>query len=51
MRRALAILMLLTAASAAMAQGKIAWTENFDEGLKKAKDSNKPIMLYFGSPD
>lgn len=49
MRHALVLLMLLSAASAAMAQGKIAWIENFEEGLKKAKDSGKPILLYFGT--
>lgn len=33
-----------------MAQGKVTWLENFEEGLKKAKESGKPVMLYFSSP-
>lgn len=46
MRTAVALLVM---AGAAFAQGKLNGIENFDEGLKKAKTSGKPIMLVFSA--
>lgn len=46
MRTAAALLMM---AGAAFAQGKLNGIENFDEGLKKAKLSGKPILLIFSA--
>lgn len=33
----------------ALAQGKVEWAPNYDDGLKTAKEFGKPVMLVFGA--
>ena len=47
---ALALFLVFAAAPAAQAQahrGKIRWVGDFNAGLRQAKSTNKPIMLFF----
>ena len=45
----IAIGMIAIVGILALAQdsGKISWVKDYDQGLKEAKESGKPIMLYF----
>jgi len=50
MLAAAAAAVLLGAAPAAHAEdhrGKVPWVENVEEGLKKAKQTGLPVMLFF----
>ena len=43
------IVIFILACGSLFAQGKIDWVTDYEEGLKKAKEEGKAIMLYFGS--
>ncbi|MBI4242488.1 MAG: hypothetical protein HY606_00195 [Planctomycetes bacterium] len=44
------VLSLLTVGlSTPLGPGKINWYEDYDAGIKRAKVTGKPVMLYFGT--
>lgn len=46
-KRTLAGLLVVTLALMAFGKGKLEWVDNYEDGLKKAKEQGKPAMLYF----
>lgn len=33
----------------ALAQGKVEWAPNYEDGLKAAKETGRPVMVVFGA--